>query len=667
MPDISRKIKIALVDVLIDQPDVFGTHNYYEKIIDFLNEIWPLDEMPSEDHRFSTAREDAIQHLVNNYDWEYDELLKRRFNLIDNDDEVFIKFIDTVVNPEYRQSADEIMSFVLLINPYLEKVGYNLVLQGRDESDKPIYQVVKKRDAKGTPIDVEENKIPFLVVKRPNGRHNRVNSHSPPSEYPAFVLSYNYGWNDYGYVSSFWLFYYDENEEVTDIGSLKLIIETDDGEIAKQIGDHIPRRFFVLPSNYCALGQNSAFYTSLKNIFGSNKAQSILFALRDAAIFEDIQEKFEKTEAFNDSLIRGSDAERNLREAKYKMYDYDLSNLYRFKYSFKPLYSEDGIDIDFNFDGDLDIPSRIYAIIGKNGVGKTQLLKSLPLNISREIDKLFLPRTPLFSRVIAVSYSAFDEFEMPLSKATFNYVYCGLKKVDGGLLTEKEQNARFVGSARRISNQERLNQWKVVLDSFLDSEIMEKLFAPEIYKNGDYEDIKVVVDSIINSYFKTKKMLSSGQGIMFFIITEIVAHIRFDSLLLFDEPETHLHPNAITQLMNTIYELVNQFESYCILTTHSPLIIREILSRNVYVMEKHENVPSVRRIGVESFGENLTVLTEEVFGNKDVPKQYKTIIEGLIAEGKTFEEIIELIQFGGVPVGLNTRVFIKSLIQGRND
>ena len=35
--------------------------------------------------------------------------------------------------------------------------------------------------------------------------------------------------------------------------------------------------------------------------------------------------------------------------------------------------------------------------------------------------------------------------------------------------------------------------------------------------------------------------MSSGESSLLFIFCNIVANIRYDSLILFDEPETHLH------------------------------------------------------------------------------------------------------------------------------
>jgi predicted ATPase len=148
---------------------------------------------------------------------------------------------------------------------------------------------------------------------------------------------------------------------------------------------------------------------------------------------------------------------------------------------------------------------------------------------------------------------------------------------------------------------------------------------------------------------------------MLYVISEIVANIRYDSLLLYDEPETHLHPNAISQLMNTIQELILQFQSYCIITTHSPLIIRELLSKSVYIVDKNGDVPSVRNIEIESYGENLGVLNDIVFGNREIPKFYKQTISRLIKEGLSYEEIIALLESDQVPLSLSLKIYIKSL------
>lgn len=158
-------------------------------------------------------------------------------------------------------------------------------------------------------------------------------------------------------------------------------------------------------------------------------------------------------------------------------------------------------------------------------------------------------------------------------------------------------------------------------------------------------------------------LLSSGQSILLYVLSEVIAHIRFDSLLVFDEPETHLHPNAISQLVNSIYELANEFESFCILATHSPLIVREVLSKNVLVFDRESEVLNIRKLDIETFGANLNDITENVFGNRDIPKQYKKILQSLVDDGYSFTKIKDLLESDDIPLSLNAQIYLKSILK----
>lgn len=79
------------------------------------------------------------------------------------------------------------------------------------------------------------------------------------------------------------------------------------------------------------------------------------------------------------------------------------------------------------------------------------------------------------------------------------------------------------------------------------------------------------------------------------------------------------------------------------------------------------NVSSVKRIGMESFGENLTNLTEEVFDNKDITPYYVKTLKGLIDNGLGYEEIVRLVQSEDIPVSLNLTILLRTLIENKNN
>src|SRR5207253_92326 len=70
--------------------------------------------------------------------------------------------------------------------------------------------------------------------------------------------------------------------------------------------------------------------------------------------------------------------------------------------------------------------------------------------------------------------------------------------------------------------------------------------------------------------------LSSGQAILCHFVTALLAWIQRDSLILFDEPETHLHPNAVASLFLVLSEILTEYESFAVVATHSPVVIQEI-------------------------------------------------------------------------------------------
>lgn len=418
----------------------------------------------------------------------------------------------------------------------------------------------------------------------------------------------------------------------------------------------MPTEFTELSVDFCSLGQSKSYYIDLKELLG-NKFHSFLYAMKDVAIFPKIYEQFEHSNIFIDSVIRSNSTERLARTIRFEIDGIKQDEYFKFNYRYKPPYSENAINFNFDFKYDTDFEHRIYALIGKNGTGKTKFLSSLAKSLSEKESKSFVPRKPVFGKVFTVSYSFFDRFEIPKSDSLFNYVYCGLKKRDGAWKNDEELLSDFYKTAETIKLKKLENEWFEILGNFLEPVILEKIFSREAFTNEQkFSETK---------FNDVKMFLSSGQNILLYLISEILAEIRFDSLILFDEPETHLHPNAISNLVNTLYNLVNRFQSFCIIATHSSQIIQEIPARNIFILEREDDVAYVRGMERESLGENLTIINQEIFGNKEVQRYYQTLIKKFIAEGKSSEEIIEKLESDELPVTSNILLFIKTLIDKR--
>jgi ABC-type nitrate/sulfonate/bicarbonate transport system ATPase subunit len=657
MVKLSKGLRNQILEEVLKLEDFFGGNEEESSLMEFLSLIWDLQSMPSEDPRFNDAYDDIFQHVINNHDWTYEILFKTRLGLL-NSDSKFETFLNTLLKPEIRENEDDIMSYFYLIEPYLSREGFTFSHTGYNDSDLPIYEVSTISANSDDPIGIRNNDIPFFVEFEPNGLAHYSNSYQDPEVFPSFALVLNNGWNDFKVTSSFYLYYHPNEVKSHYIGNVKIIHNE-----VKNIAMVMPNKFKTLDNNFCALGQNMPFYENLKTHLGVN-FESVLWAIRDAAFFTENDEAFDNNQNFNDSLIRDNEPERLLREAKYRIYDYDLSNLYSFTYKFEPKFADNDLNVKFDFKNSNKSFDRIYAIIGKNGTGKTQLITSLPIDISRKENKNFTPRTPLFSKVIAVSYSVFDSFEIPRKTASFNYQYCGLKDERGNEITDRGLLLRFHNTRKKIDLIGRFEEWLKILKNFIDEESITKFIYKKTDEDAFLPESEYTFD--LKEFGKVRKQLSSGQSIVLYIITEIVANIRFDSIILYDEPETHLHPNAISQLMNTIYELINEFQSYCIIATHSPLIIRELLSKNVYVIERESRFSSIRKISIESFGENLSTLTDEVFGNREIPKQYKMILRNMVDQNLSYEDIVNELKSDGIPMSLNTSIYLKNLMDAKS-
>lgn len=595
---------------------------------------------------YKSVEEDLVQHYVRNNDYETGYLFEQILKAYSLSFSSIKLLIESLLEPVNFNDVDSITSFSTVLDYELLKEDLRLVVIKFDDLNFPVQLVEEIKNFDDLPQGVKVNDLPFYVDK---------GTRIVKEEEAYFVLRPNKNWNDFSVVSVFGLYYYyntDDSIRHVNLGSLK-IIHLDELET----WEHLPDKFFRLTKDFCSLGDSDEYYSEILHFFDFDISVSILFALQDAGYYTDVQEKFEKTYNYRKSLIRNDSSERYLREVRPFLNGTDMTNYYSFSYNFRPAYSEESTLVNFDFNTQSPIEDRIFAVIGKNGTGKTQLLNNLPHDLAFKNLTIFNDKFPSFSKVIAISYSVFDNFSLPQKNINLNYVYCGLKDADGDIRSNKGLAVSFHHNWKRIQDQKRIKKWKRILLNFIEKDIIESFIIDDDTNN---ENIRAVS---IEEYNKVKSKLSSGQSILLYIITQVVANIRFDSLILYDEPETHLHPNAVVELMNTLYDLVNEFESFCIIATHSPIVIRELFSKNVYVLERESNIPSLRRINIECFGENLGILTDEVFGDRGVSKQYKKILTRLVSEGKSFDEILDILEYDEVPLSLNARIYLKHIIE----
>lgn len=295
------------------------------------------------------------------------------------------------------------------------------------------------------------------------------------------------------------------------------------------------------------------------------------------------------------------------------------------------------------------LPMNVYGIVGGNGSGKSYKLE--------EIIKRHVNNDNNFSQIIHFSLSPFDnEIEVNNIKLTDKYL-----DEEGNILYEKvgfvsvknplietvidklasleleEIKSSFVEKYRNNEGRQLLDDKNQLLknkiheinigDSFrwyIQSLILDLIASEEKLELWEKalcyfsfepwaQDIRAAFcDRTIElSDFEKISKLSSGQATILLYLTKLVFCANQGSLVIFDEPETFMHPPMIKSFIRAVSEIVNKVGAFCLVATHSPVVIQEIPHCNVYKLDSNHNISSII---YKTYGQNLDALYKNIYG-----------------------------------------------------
>ncbi|QAT83785.1 hypothetical protein EJ065_2202 [Corallococcus coralloides] len=460
---------------------------------------------------------------------------------------------------------------------------------------------------------------------------------------PCVFLEGGEPWNDNNYATRFTVYFVERPGEPIRLGFVKILKR---GEMKTTL----PGEFSRLDDSYCSLGQSVDFYERVQQL-GHSVAREVLLGLRDVVLTPTLQEAFKDEPAYSESLLRASSAHLVLKEAG-RFFHYSSTPLPPPSFTYKAKFYDFAAphELRFDFHAREKWLGRIVALVGRNGMGKTVLLGQLANELSgfplKDSGK-FTPEKPAVSQVLAISYSPFDTFKRPKRQPGVNYVYCGLRdssdRVDPQWAVSEFDLA--LGDIRK------LERWSLWMRLMQESGILNELPDQE----------QLFVEQPVAELARLTRQ-SSGHKVVLLILARVFASIQPRSILLFDEPETHLHPHLLSGLMRLLHLLLHEFDSYAIVATHSPIVLQELPARDIQILECEGGIPIVSAYPGESFGNNLTEIVNMAFRVSEKDKNYFKILEDLILKQKALDAVAALFD---EQLNLNMRMTLRALMKQR--
>ena len=509
----------------------------------------------------------------------------------------------------------------------------------------------------------------FLVIDK-NAKYQKVPWHC--------YLHVDY-WDDWKkYRTQFGVSVVDQSGEEHHIGQVKI------GQRGLRPGaspspgvrkPELPDAFDSLPESFFSIGQNETYYEAL-NLLGDAVRTAVLSSLRDCALDLSIFDLNLDQDVMSESLLRDI-SETQVRNRFSRLAHGDAAlTAFQFAYRFPEPEDANGTlteapTLTFSVSPQSVPPTNVHVLIGRNGVGKTRCMQFLASSIlqSDEPKKVgqienvgFNSDEWAFAGLVSVSFSAFDDFQLPPpANPAMRYYQVGLHDSDAAdgvpqPLAQRLTKA-FRKSFEQIRQRPRRNRWLTAVAAlaadplFSEANVAALLDIPTEDPNEDIE-----------RFFKR---LSSGHKIVLLTITKLVELVDEATVVLLDEPEVHLHPPLLSAFIRALANLLLQRNGVAIIATHSPVVLQEVPASCVWILQRSGAQSAAERPPRETFGENVGALTRDVFGLEVTDSGFYRLLRTAAEQtGTGFEGLVA--QFNG-QLGGEARAILRALVSERDN
>jgi len=523
------------------------------------------------------------------------------------------------------------------------------------------------------PRDMQTSKFHIYFSNLENLSQLRV-------EEPAIIFTPDLDrWNDFALRTRFTYKVIDGKEEQIS-GEVHLaFLESQTTKASDGAADMVEAKIRQSPERLLPASEFPDFFTihfemnSYREIVrncGPERAQEILLAMKDLVAVKHegrLPKWFNQATTsrfFTLSFIRNAEtffafhnAASILGGLEQESFD-GLSKELRLKFKLRTFQNDH--ELEFSFDPASDLPKRIAVIIGKNGVGKSQALAHFAQSLLHGDKHLRAGdgKPPVINRLLAVSspgetrrtftpppkYPRIFYKRIILSRNFFADRQSGMGDVLLQLARAREtikQKSRWELFCQTVGQIVPTTEIAIHLKPSDDlpqhansTEGDYATFAD--FLNGREQNrlerwARVDIRADVRRLADGKLIpLSSGQLTFIRFAANACLHIENGTMVLFDEPETHLHPNYISDFVRLLDMLLAETGSFAILATHSPYLVREVTRSQVVVLrEGKDRQIEVLKPRLKTLGADVGEISHFVFQDADFGALIKSVRERL--------------------------------------
>ncbi|MEG3123372.1 AAA family ATPase [Sphingomonas sp. GB1N7] len=456
-----------------------------------------------------------------------------------------------------------------------------------------------------------------------------------------------------------------DSKSKADVRLLKQLLDAAPGNRLE--AKDVPAFFTMLP--------HMRAYRDIVAYLGSEIATKALIAMNEVVAtdeginsphwFRDAKE----SQIFKKGFLRSSEAFFAWANAGSMLYGLEHEQVGRISDTFNIRFQLAGRpnehDLSFRFDVNDDIlPRRFAVVIGENGVGKSQTLGNIAkaaLDGRKDLTDADGGR-PYLNRLLAfaptsTTSSVFPNDRRRNPKVWYRRFALGHPGGTRGRYTTAELIMRLARSEENIGTRSRLKIFLIAIAAIDSGHELglrasrgyraDLIHIGDLMKGGEEErierfgaiDLRREPVRIIDGLHYP---LSSGEQSFLRFAAIASLYIENGTLVLLDEPETHLHPKFISQFVAVLDNLLEQTGSAAIISTHSVYFVRESFEDQVIVLrsEKDRSVMAERPT-LKTFGADVGSISYFVFG-EDEPSRLALEAERRIADSSSsWEKIFE--------------------------